>query len=140
VSNIRYMPKSMQPNHHLFHFSQHIGHFTQIVTGAAFQVGCGMSQFIDGQRKWSLFCCNYARTNLIGTPVYLGGPPASRCGRGQNPKYSGLCRAEENFYPDLPLLQSEQSILQSEFCMQRKLFCKVIELLNFIRIKFSKFL
>ncbi len=81
-------------------FSGVIGHFTQIVTEAAFQVGCSIAQYTEGQWRRSLLCCNYARTNLIGTPVYSSGVKASRCATGSNPLFSALCDVTEIFNPN----------------------------------------
>ena len=68
---------------------QEVLHFTQMVQDKAIQVGCAISQYTKGEWKSSLMACNYAVTNLYGTPVYVSGDSASGCKSGTNSKYSG---------------------------------------------------
>ena len=81
---------------------QVIGHFTQVVTDRAIKVGCASSRFtIKGEGmsegfRFTLFACNYAFTNLIGSKVYVSGNAASGCTSGVNPSYPALCSVNEN--------------------------------------------
>lgn len=68
-----------------------IGHFTQLVTDRATQVGCAISRYTEKQWKTSLMACNYAFTNLVGEKVYISGKTASGCSSGINPIYPALC-------------------------------------------------
>lgn len=68
-----------------------IGHFTQIVTDEAGEIGCGISQFTSDGFKFNLVACNYAITNIVGSPVYVAGAAASACRNGTNPNYTSLC-------------------------------------------------
>ena len=72
-----------------------IGHFTMLVTDRAVQVGCAAAQYTNGQWKTCLLACNYAFTNLVGSPVYVSGPAASKCTKGSNNDYPGLCKVDE---------------------------------------------
>lgn len=72
-----------------------IGHFTQVVQDRAIQVGCAVVRYTDGDWKTSLMACNYAFTNLVGTPVYVSGTPASGCTTGVNPNFTALCSDKE---------------------------------------------
>lgn len=71
-----------------------IGHFTQLVTDRAIQVGCAVARYSDNWRN-SLMACNYAFTNLVGAPVYVTGTSASGCTTGRNPDFTGLCSVNE---------------------------------------------
>jgi Cysteine-rich secretory protein family len=72
-----------------------IGHFTQLVSDRATQVGCAISQYTDKQWKTSLVACNYAITNMIGSKVYASGKTASGCISGTNPNFPALCAVKE---------------------------------------------
>lgn len=73
-----------------------IGHFTQIVTDRATEVGCAIARYTEKQWKTSLLACNYAFTNLIGEKVYVSGEMASECTTGVNPDYQALCSVSES--------------------------------------------
>lgn len=73
-----------------------IGHFIQVVTDRAIQVGCAASQYTHKEWKTSLMTCNYALTNMIGQKVYLSGTTASGCSSGVNPDYPALCKDSED--------------------------------------------
>lgn len=73
-----------------------IGHFTQLVTDEAAQVGCAISQYTSDGFKFNLVACNYAVTNIVGNPVYVSGSSASACKNGTNPKYQALCNVSES--------------------------------------------
>lgn len=72
-----------------------IGHFTQLVTDRAIQVGCAVARYTDGKWKTSLMACNYAFTNMIGQRVYISGESASGCTSGTNSDFPALCKASE---------------------------------------------
>lgn len=72
-----------------------IGHFTQIVTDRAKQVGCAIAKYTEKQWKTSLMACNYAFTNLNGAKVYTSGITASGCEFGVNPDFPALCSSNE---------------------------------------------
>lgn len=72
-----------------------IGHFTMVVTDRAIQVGCGVSTYTDGKWNSTLMACNYAFTNLVGSPVYVSGPTASGCTTGVNIDFPALCSVNE---------------------------------------------
>lgn len=78
-----------------------VGHFTQVVTDRAIQVGCAVAQYTENQWKTSLMCCNYALTNMIGSAVYASGDTAVGCTEGTNPDYPGLCSADEPIKAEL---------------------------------------
>ncbi|XP_070492977.1 venom allergen-1-like [Chironomus tepperi] len=78
-----------------------IGHFTQIVNDLSNEVGCAVVQYTENDGwKSSLFVCDYARTNIIGFPVYVSGDPASQCNLGINPNYEALCSINEVVDPN----------------------------------------
>lgn len=73
-----------------------IGHFTQVVTDRAIQVGCAISQYTkDGGWKTSLMACNYALINMVGEKVYMSGASASGCTKGTNSDFPALCSKDE---------------------------------------------
>lgn len=72
-----------------------IGHFTQLVTDRATQVGCAILRFSDKQFKSSLMTCNYAFTNINGMKVYVSGNSASGCVSGKNFEFPALCSVDE---------------------------------------------
>lgn len=78
-----------------------IGHFTQVVSDLADQVGCGLVQFKDAN-KWNkiIFACDYSRTNLVTQNIYMSGPTASDCKSGTNPSYPNLCSESEKVDPN----------------------------------------
>lgn len=70
-----------------------------MVTDRSTQIGCGISNF---QYKWGntmydtwLLACNYASTNMIGSPVYKVGSKASGCLGGPDQVFTGLCKTTE---------------------------------------------
>lgn len=73
-----------------------IGHFTQVVTDRAIQVGCAVALYTDKDWKTSLMACNYALTNMIGQKVYITGTTASGCSSGVNPDFPALCKDIES--------------------------------------------
>ncbi|XP_053672453.1 antigen 5 like allergen Cul n 1-like [Anopheles nili] len=72
-----------------------IGHFTQIASDRSTKVGCSMWYWKDGQFDVYYFVCNYSFTNIMDRSVYQAGPPASKCKRGRNSKFPGLCNPGE---------------------------------------------
>jgi hypothetical protein len=78
-----------------------VGHFTQVVSDLADQVGCGLVQFKD-QNNWNkiVMACDYSRTNLDTQTIYKSGPTASECKSGTNPNYPNLCSESETVDPN----------------------------------------
>lgn len=72
-----------------------VGHFTQIVTDRAVQVGCAIARYTEKKWKTSLMACNYAFTNLSGAKVYIAGKSASGCQTGTNADFPALCSSSE---------------------------------------------
>ncbi|XP_055610559.1 venom allergen 3-like [Uranotaenia lowii] len=72
-----------------------IGHFTQIVQDLSDRVGCSLVQWTEDPWTKLYLVCNYARTNVIGQPVYTPGNVASSCTTGTNSDYPGLCSTKE---------------------------------------------
>lgn len=77
-----------------------VGHFTAMVTDRTTRVGCAISSFRDGNWNTYLMACNYASTNMMGSPVYKSGSPASACQKGGDAKYPGLCKTSEPIDPN----------------------------------------
>lgn len=66
------------------------------------EVGCSISKYQDaGNNRNLLMCCNYASANLVGFSSYKTGPTASRCKKGTNPVYPGLCHESEVVNPNM---------------------------------------
>jgi hypothetical protein len=72
-----------------------IGHFTQVVSDLANEVGCGLVTYTQNGFKNVEMACDYSRTNLPNQSVYKSGAPASECKTGKNPKYPNLCSEKE---------------------------------------------
>lgn len=72
-----------------------IGHFTQIVTDRAIQVGCAIARYTEKEWKTSLMTCNYAFTNMKGSNVYESGTAGTGCSSGTNPDFPALCSVNE---------------------------------------------
>uniref|UniRef100_A0A182R1C0 Venom allergen-1 n=1 Tax=Anopheles farauti TaxID=69004 RepID=A0A182R1C0_9DIPT len=72
-----------------------IGHFTQIVSDRTTKVGCSMWYWKDGKTEAYYFVCNYSVTNIMDRSIYLEGATTSKCKKGNNSKYPGLCNANE---------------------------------------------
>lgn len=71
-----------------------IGHFTQVVRDKVVAIGCAASRYTDSNGwKSTLIACNYSYGNMVGTPVYIGGNPASKCPKGRDSIYGNLCRS-----------------------------------------------
>lgn len=66
-------------------------HFTQMIQGDAAAVGCAIvkSQFVY------FITCNYATGNENGSFVFEMGDMGSKCEKGMNPSYTGLCDVGE---------------------------------------------
>lgn len=73
-----------------------IGHFTQVVQDKATHVGCAAAYYKDTNGFYAtLLACNYAITNMLGSPVYIKGAKASKCTTGANPTFDALCSIKE---------------------------------------------
>lgn len=76
-----------------FGFSASTGHFTQIVWAKTSEVGCGYvahsNPNMGGNAKY--YVCNYGEGgNFAGNPLFITGPPCSKCPSGTTCK-DGLC-------------------------------------------------
>lgn len=65
------------------------------------QLGCAILKVIENRMYKYFTACNYAFTNMINQPVYIFGPPASKCASGKNPDYPGLCSVNEKYNVNL---------------------------------------
>ncbi|XP_039960575.1 antigen 5 like allergen Cul n 1-like [Bactrocera neohumeralis] len=77
-----------------------IGHFTVMVADRNIRVGCAASTYMDPDESQYafLFACNYASTNLVGTPTYKScTSAASLCETGRNRRYRNLCSPSEKY-------------------------------------------
>lgn len=85
----------------IFVYSPHqIGHFTQVVSDAAYAVGCAAGTFsfeYQGTKEAVMLTCDYAMGNVFGSKIYVSGPTASECKTGPNQKYPGLCSEDETW-------------------------------------------
>ena len=71
-----------------------IGHFTQVIWSRTYLVGCGFCSYIDKGQLTKLYFCQYGVAgNMIGSPNYKSGVPASNCPIGFQPSTvnPGLC-------------------------------------------------
>ncbi|XP_042238003.1 scoloptoxin SSD976-like [Homarus americanus] len=74
-----------------------IGHYTQVVWGRTFEVGCGIiSHTVDlsgtTYPESKVMVCNYGPAgNFRGSPVYTKGYSSSLCTSGKSSNYPGLC-------------------------------------------------
>lgn len=85
----------------MFFSGSGFGHFTQIVTANATTVGCGATRWISEGAGYIVITCNYARTNIIGEPVYVGAEEGgSGCKTGTDDTYKSLCSSEEQLDPN----------------------------------------
>lgn len=83
-------------------FTKGTGHYSQLVWGDTFLVGCGYSHYYDPSRGYTkLYVCNYGPGgNVIGAQPYLAGNPScSAQGVTPSHRYEGLC--EVNGYRSL---------------------------------------
>ena len=76
-----------------------IGHFTMVVSDRTNKVGCAIARYsnVKNKKVWknTLMACNYAFTNLVGSPVYVSGSTASGCLTGVNKDFRALCAVNE---------------------------------------------
>ncbi|XP_012286134.1 venom allergen 5.02 isoform X2 [Orussus abietinus] len=82
-------------------FSRATGHYTQLVWGDTYLLGCGYSFYYDPARGYTKnYVCNYGPSgNVLGYQPYHSGQPAcNRYGMSYSNKYSGLCSARDGFY------------------------------------------
>lgn len=62
--------------------------------------GCAMTKFTKQGWKTILITCNYSSANIIGFLVYSI-KTATKCVKGINPEYPGLCSEDEKVNPNL---------------------------------------
>ncbi|XP_054279397.1 venom allergen 5-like [Macrosteles quadrilineatus] len=74
-------------------FSHGTGHYSQMVWGETYLVGCGYSYYQDGSRYTKLYICNYGPAgNVLGhSPYRQGAPACARFGTSPSRRFPGLC-------------------------------------------------
>lgn len=83
-------------------FSHATGHYSQMVWGDTYLIGCGFTYFYDGYRYQKIYVCNYGPGgNVAGkTPYYPGSPSCDYNGMISSSRYYGLCDSYRTYYPD----------------------------------------
>ncbi|XP_071449351.1 scoloptoxin SSD552-like [Hetaerina americana] len=90
-AEVSYFPSS---NVRQYQFSHSTGHYSQLVWGDTYLVGCGYSYYVDPQKGYTKFyVCNYGPAgNIVGGQLYHSGAPScSSFGLYPSGRYSGLC-------------------------------------------------
>ncbi|XP_011297127.1 venom allergen 5 [Fopius arisanus] len=80
--------------HYQAGYSRATGHYTQVVWGDTFAVGCGYSFYYDPARGYTKnYVCNYGPSgNLLGyQPYQFGQPSCNSYGMTYSNRYTGLC-------------------------------------------------
>ncbi|XP_014484388.1 PREDICTED: venom allergen 5-like [Dinoponera quadriceps] len=75
-------------------YSKATGHYTQLVWGDTFLLGCGYSFYYDPARGYTKnYVCNYGPSgNVLGYQPYKSGQPAcGSYGMSYSNRYAGLC-------------------------------------------------
>ncbi|XP_014212871.1 venom allergen 5-like [Copidosoma floridanum] len=83
-------------------FSPITAHYTQVVWGDTFLVGCGYSYYYDPRNGYTKnYVCNYGPSgNILGNEPYsFGWPECNQYGVSYSNKYSGLCESRNSYYP-----------------------------------------
>ncbi|XP_069981484.1 venom allergen 5-like isoform X2 [Penaeus vannamei] len=63
-----------------YRFSMSTGHYTQMLWGSSYSVGCGFIRFKGGSSWKQLYTCNYGPIgNIKQQKMYQQGPPCSAC-------------------------------------------------------------
>ncbi|XP_076300386.1 venom allergen 5.01 isoform X2 [Lasioglossum baleicum] len=86
--------------HYRTGYSEATGHYTQLVWGDTFLLGCGYSFYYDPARGYTKnYVCNYGPSgNVLGYQPYQSGPPAcGSYGMSYSNRYAGLC-ARGSYY------------------------------------------
>ncbi|XP_043602415.1 venom allergen 5.02-like isoform X1 [Bombus pyrosoma] len=81
-------------HHYQTGYSDATGHYTQLVWGDTYLVGCGYSFYYDPARGYTKnYVCNYGPSgNVIGFEPYQSGQPAcGNYGMLYSNRYAGLC-------------------------------------------------
>ncbi|KAJ9593716.1 hypothetical protein L9F63_014764, partial [Diploptera punctata] len=79
-----------------------VGHYTQLVWGATYRVGCGYSAFVDTKdgKDWfrQYYVCDYGPGgNVVGRRIYVPGKACSSCPRNSTCK-DGLCEVSPSSF------------------------------------------
>ncbi|KAF2879388.1 hypothetical protein ILUMI_26783, partial [Ignelater luminosus] len=86
-----------------------IGHFTQMVYAETTQLGCAKSTFFKMNKMQTFLVCNYAPAgNDPGLPVYLAGPPCTKCPTSCHELYPGLCKTKPSTSKEPNICDSNQ--------------------------------
>jgi len=74
-------------------FTHSSGHYSQVIWGDTYLVGCGYSYYLQGNKYTKLYVCNYGPGgNVRGAPPYrIGNPSCSLYGTSPSSSYYGLC-------------------------------------------------
>ncbi|XP_058804555.1 venom allergen 5 [Phymastichus coffea] len=75
-------------------FSKFTAHYTQVIWGDTYLVGCGFSYYYDPIRGYTKnYVCNYGPSgNVLGyNPYSFGWPECNTYGMDYSNRYSGLC-------------------------------------------------
>ncbi|XP_069689676.1 venom allergen 5-like isoform X2 [Periplaneta americana] len=75
-------------------FTKGTGHYSQLVWGDTFLVGCGYSHYYDSSKGYTkLYVCNYGPGgNIVGAqPYHVGNPSCSTKGLRSSRQFQGLC-------------------------------------------------
>lgn len=78
-------------------FRSRCGHFTAMVNEKNIAVGCAILRQRKGRQTSQLMACNYAYTNVYNKPVYRNGKTGSKCKKGRNKMFKGLCHHSESY-------------------------------------------
>ena len=71
-----------------------IGHFTQVIWSETYLVGCGFCSYTNDDGLNKIYLCQYGKAgNMLGSPNYKTGTPASQCSSGfqSSTANNGLC-------------------------------------------------
>ncbi|XP_058825291.1 antigen 5 like allergen Cul n 1-like [Topomyia yanbarensis] len=71
-------------------------HFAVLAGDKVNKIGCAITQWKPPGGWIQIYLvCNYSFNDFVGLPIYVSGEPCSKCQKGCNPKYAGLCNEDE---------------------------------------------
>jgi len=78
-----------------YEFNAATGHYTQLVWGNSYALGCGFKKYLNGEWYTYLLVCNYGPGgNYLTEKMYTKGTfNAKNCKKGASTTYKGLCIA-----------------------------------------------
>jgi len=76
-----------------YKYNANTGHYTQLVWGNSYALGCGFKKYQDSGMYTYQLTCNYGPGgNTVGTKIYTEGTfAAAKCKNGASSTYQGLC-------------------------------------------------